>query len=229
MTLLAAASTSAGELIAKVLPLAIGAAISPTVLIVVLVVLSGRAHPRARGAAYAAGAITVLLGLTVISLTVLRRSVTHRAGGDPVYAWIDLGAGVLLAVIGIRTLLTAPKPKKPRAEPEDPRPQLGRFFGIGVAIMLTNFSTLVLYVPAMKEVAIAHVGDGAKVLTVVLVLGITSILAWAPVLLDTVAPRAAARVLEPLNAFMTRHQRTLSVVVCFVFAVYFVVKGLRGL
>ncbi len=226
---MAAASTSAGELIAKVVPLAIGAAISPTVLIVVLLVLSGRAHPRARGAAYAAGAVTVLLGLTAISLTVLRRSVTHRVGGDSVYAWIDLGAGVLLAAVGIRALLSAPKPKRPATEAEDPRPHLGRFFGIGVAIMLTNFSTLVLYVPAMKEVTIAKVGDGVKVLTVVIVLGVTSILAWAPVLLDTVAPRSAARVLQPLNAFMTRHQRTLSVTVCFVFAVFFVTKGLRGL
>ena len=62
-----------------------------------------------------------------------------------------------------------------------------------------------------------------------LVLAIASVLAWLPVLLDIVAPRAAGKVLNPLNAFMTRHQKSVSVVVCFVFTIVLMAKGARAL
>jgi hypothetical protein len=96
-------------------------------------------------------------------------------------------------------------------------------------MMLSNFSTLVLYVPAMKDVAVASVGFGAKVVVVGLALAIASVLAWAPVFLDVVAPKAAAHVLDLLNAFMTRHQRAVTVTVCFVFTIVLIVKGARAL
>jgi hypothetical protein len=224
-----AASTSAAELIAKVLPLAIGAAISPTILIVVLLVLGGPVHPRVRGAAYAAGAISVLLVLTAVSLAFLRRSVVHKAGSDSFYGWLDIGFAVLLVLVGVRELLTAPKPKQDPTGGGDPRPHIGRFYVIGIAMMLTNFSTLVLYVPAMKEVAIANVGSGAKTVTVAIALAIASVLAWAPVVLDVVAPRTAGHLLNPLNAFMTRHQKAVTVCVCFAFAIFLMAKGARAL
>lgn len=229
MIMLAAASTSVGELVAKVLPLAIGAAISPTILIVVLLVLGSPVHPRARGVAYTAGAITVLLVLTAISLTLLRRSVVGKGPADPIYGWMDIGFALVIFLIGLRELLTAPKPKQPPENGADATAQLGRFYVIGLVMMLTNFSTLVLYVPAMKEVAIASVGVGGKVAVTALVLALASALAWVPVLLDIVAPRAAAHVLNPLNAFMTRHQKSVTVVVCFAFTIFLMAKGARAL
>ncbi len=229
MIVLAAASTSVGELIAKVLPLAIGAAISPTILIVVLLVLGAPVHPRARGVAYAAGALSVLLVLTAISLTFLRRSVVGKPPSDPIYGWTDIGFGVLIFLVGLRELLATPKPKQPPADGGNTGAHLGRFYAIGLVMMLTNFSTLVLYVPAMKEVAIANVGVGGKTAVTVLVLAVASALAWVPVVLDLVAPRAATDVLNPLNAFMTRHQKSVTVVVCFAFTVVLMAKGARAL
>jgi hypothetical protein len=229
MVLLAAASTSAGELIAKVLPLALGAAISPTILIVVLLVLGSPSHPRIRGTAYAAGGITVLIVLAVVSLTVLQRRVTGHPASDPIYGWIDIGFGVLMAIIGARALLTPPKPRSAPTGGADQPAHFGRFYAIGIAMMVTNFSTLVLFVPAMKDVAVASVGTGAKAFTVVLVLAVASVLAWAPVLLDVVAPKAASRVLNPLNTFMTSHQRAVTVTVCFVFSIVLIAKGARAL
>jgi len=227
--MLAAGSTSVGGLIAKVLPLAVGAAISPTILVVVLLVLGSPVHPRARGTAYAAGAITVLLVLSAISLTLLRRSVTGHKASDPIYGWIDIGFGILIALVGLRALLTTPKPKATPTDGADDRPHLARFYVIGLAMMLSNFSTLVLYVPAMKDVAVASVGFGAKLVVVGLVLAFASVLAWAPVLMDVVAPKAAGHVLDPLNGFMTRHQRAVTVTVCFVFTIVLIAKGARAL
>ncbi len=228
MIVLAAASASAGELLAKVLPLAVGAAISPTVFVVALLVLGAPEHPRARGVAYTAGALTVLLVLTAISLTFLRSQAGHRAT-DPVYAWMDVGFGVLMGLVGLRALLTAPKPASRPAEAAGAGPRLGRFYALGLVMMLTNFSTLVLYVPAMKDVAVASVGVGTKVAVVALVLAIASVLAWLPVLMDLVAPNTAGRVLGPLNHFMTRHERAVTVTVCFVFMVVLIAKGARAL
>ena len=173
--------------------------------------------------------MAVLAVLTAVSLTLLRHSVTNRGSSSSFYAWVDLGFGVLLALLGFRALVHTPKPKPPRVESTDPRAHLGRFFGIGVAMMLTNFSTIVLYVPAMKDVAIASVGFAAKAATVAIVLAFAAAPAWVPVVWDTVAPTTAGRALGGLNSFLARHQKTVSVTVCFVFAVYLVVKGAAAL
>ncbi len=179
--------------------------------------------------AYAAGAIRVLLVLSAISLVFLRRSVVGHKASDPIYGWIDITFGVLMAIVGVRALLTTPKPKSRPTEGADAGPRLGRFYALGLAMMVSNFSTLVLFVPAMKDVAVASVGFGAKAAIVVLVLAIASVLAWAPVAMDLIAPNAAGRVLSPLNAFMTRHQRAVTVTVCFVFTIVLIAKGARAL
>jgi hypothetical protein len=226
---LAASATSAGALFAKVLPLAVGAAISPTALVVVLFVLGGRSHPRARAAALTAGFVTVLAALAAVSLLFLRRSVTSQGGGSSLYAWIDVGFGVLLVVLGVRALVRHPAPKAPPTGPANDAAHLARFFGIGFALMLTNFSTIVLCIPAMKDVAIADVGTGTKAAAVVLVLAFAAAPVWVPVLLYTVAPRFASRALGVLIGALGRHQQAVSVTVCFVFAVYLLVKGGRAL
>jgi len=76
---------------------------------------------------------------------------------------------------------------------------------------------------------VASVGFGAKAAVVLLVLAVASVLAWGPVAMDLAAPTAAGRVLSPLNQFMIRHERAVTVTVCFVFTVVLIAKGARAL
>lgn len=219
-----------GNTLARVLPLALGAAVSPTVLIVMLVVLSGPNRPRARGAMLALGGCIVLLGLTALGLTLLGHGVTNRSASNPLYAWIDIGFGVLLLLAGIRALVAAPEPSKPPAEDGGDGPaRLGRFFGLGVVVMLTNVTTIALYLPAMKVVAVSGLSAADQAVILGIALAITGVALWVPLLPDVLAPRTADRVLGGMHRFMTVHQRAITVVVCFGFAAYLGLKGARAL
>jgi len=42
------------------------------------------------------------------------------------------------------------------------------------------------------------------------------------------APQRAASMLGALQAWMAKHSRTITVVICFVFGVFFLIRGLMG-
>jgi len=230
-----------GELLSKVLPLSLGAAISPTVLAVVLVVLSGR-RAVARGAAYVAGVLVILAGLTALGLYGVRQ-VTPSATTTEIERAIDAVAGVLLLLLALSTVLRAVV-RDPAAPPDAPtkasteapieasapgpdgRAGLGGAFVLGLAIMVSNFSTILLYLPAMHIVSTAEVTDRDKALAVVLAFVITSLPAMMPLVVRIVAPGPASRAFGRLHEFITHNQRRIGVTIEVLFGVYLVIKAL---
>jgi len=218
-----------GNLLARVLPLAVGAAISPTVLTAGVLILCSKRRPVARGAVFTVGVLVVLVALTVLGLTVLDRfahhhpSATERAVSDG----IDLVLGIVLLALAVRTALRPPDPTR-HSEPERPRDQggLGAAFVVGLVVMATNVTTIVLYIPMMKDIGRADVSDADQALVVLLVLVIVSLPAWLPLALRVVAPRPSERALVRLEAVTTKHRRTIILVVEVAFGVYLLLKGI---
>ena len=140
-----------GDLLTKVLPLSLGAAVSPTVLGVILVILSGR-RAVARGGAYLAGVLLVLAGLTVVGLYGVRDTDPSPATVS-IERVVDGIAGVLLLLLALGTVLRAAlrDPATPADQPppdSDRQHGLGGAFVLGIAMMVSNFSTILLYLPA---------------------------------------------------------------------------------
>jgi threonine/homoserine/homoserine lactone efflux protein len=212
------------------IPLALGAAISPTVLIANLLVLSSPQKPRARGLAFAAGCFVVLLVIGVLALTVLHAAADNRGKDAPLFGWIDIGFALLLALVGLRSLVRPPKTKSEsdRAGRLANAPTYD-YLVFGVVMMLTNVTTLMLFIPAMKDIAVADASITAKAGVAVIVFLVTSLVVWVPLVLDLAAPHTAGRVLGGLNRFLSLHQRSVGIVVAFGFAVYLAAKGLREL
>jgi cytochrome c biogenesis protein CcdA len=220
-----------GDLLSKALPLAMGAAVSPTVLAVVLLILSAPKRPVARGVAYTAGVLVILSGLTVLGLVVMRHGVGVGSGRNPVTRAIDGTMGVLLLVLALHTVLKAltvdresPAGPAPAANP-DRYSGLGAAFLLGMAMMVANFSTILLYLPAMREVSAARVDTVDKVVVVAIVFVITSLPATLPLALRLVAPGPSARWFAALHGWVTRHQRTIAIVIEVVFGVYLLAKA----
>lgn len=217
-----------GELLARVLPLALGAAVSPTVLTMSVLLLCSKRRPIARGAVFTLGVLTVLVALTVLGLTVLDRfanhhpSATERAVSDGV----DLALGIVLLALALRTALRSHDPTRHEA-PKQPHDHggLGSAFVLGLVMMATNVTTIVLYIPMMKDIGRAPVSDADQAFAVVLVLLIVSLPAWLPLLLRIVAPGPSARALGKLEVFTTRHRRTIILVVEIAFGAYLLLKG----
>ena len=98
---------------------------------------------------------------------------------------------------------------------------------LGAAMMLSNFSTILLYLPAMHEIARSRVPDGQKVAVVVIVAFITTLPATAPLLIRIAAPEPAARTFGVLHGWVTRHSAQIALVVEVVFGLWLMWKALR--
>ena len=219
-----------GDLLSKVLPLALGAAVSPTVLALTLVILSGR-RPIARGSAFVAGVLTVFAGLTALGLIGSHQS--HKSPAQTeITQVVDLIAGCLLLLLALGTILRsyltdpATPPEDPTPDP-DARPGVFSAFVLGIAVMVVNFSTILLYLPAMREISAARVASAEKVVAVAIALLIASSPAWLPFVFRVAAPGFATRIFGSLHGFIARHSRQIGVAIEVIFGVYLLIKGLR--
>jgi threonine/homoserine/homoserine lactone efflux protein len=143
-----------GSLLAIVLPLALGAAVTPTIIGVQLVTLSGRVRPLARSWALAAGCGVVLAAVSALAFLVAGISNTLD-DPSPAGGVVKLVAAVLLAALGIRAVRRRGTARPAATGEGDEEPRLRRSFALGAALMATNFSSLVLYFPAMHAIGIS--------------------------------------------------------------------------
>jgi threonine/homoserine/homoserine lactone efflux protein len=220
------------ELITKILPLALAGAISPTVLAVVLVVLSEKSHPKLRGLAFLAGTTTVVVAISLLVVFVFGSAVpdSQKGSNSDLSGYIDLGFAALLLGLAALTFSRRDHPHKEHHDSsQEPGARLPRFYALGAVIMLLNFTTLAVFLPALKEIAIDKVTETDRITALIIVDVIVLTPAWLPVFLYLVSPRLARKVLDPLNEFLIRHRVAVGVGICLVFAAYLAFLGLKAL
>ena len=220
-------------LYASVLPFALGAAVSPTLLTIELLILSGRNQPKARAWCFVIGATVVLVAFGVLCAFVLRRS--PDANGGPVNPWTIVIEGVillLLVLLGVRQLRpakTAGEKRHSSVKDKLATAKLPFFLGVGALAMLTNFSTLVLYLPAVHVITRSTDADTAKVTAGLMLLVITVLPFWLPVLAVTILGHRSDALLAKVNGWATRYQRQVNAGICFVFAAIIAVSIVQKL
>lgn len=211
-----------------ILPLALGAAISPVLMLFVVGTLSA-SRPLTRALVFGAGALSVSVALAAVFLlgaegTGVSDGDRHSLGA----ALFDLVAGAALLVLALFTLLRKPRPKPPK--PHEPaEPHLGRTFLLGCGAMATNLTSLALYLPALKEIVIDGTGEAARALAAGVFIAIMLLPVELPILAFRISPERAAAALERLRQKLTAHQRKVGIGIEAVFGVYLVVKGVSHL
>jgi len=222
-----------GSLLVAVLPLALGAAISPTLLAVQLLVLSGKTHRLARAWALTLGAALVLGAFSVLCVTALQRVRPHHAGHKSATdAAVLLASGGLLALLALRSLVR--RPTLGEQQPSKVATRLataptGWFVGVGALGMVVNFSTLLLVLPAVHEITRSTATATAKVVAFVVLDVIVLAPVLVPVLLVTVLGSGADRALDATHRWVAAHSRMIGVVIEAVFAVYLIARGVKAL
>jgi hypothetical protein len=211
------------NLLAQVVPLAFAAAISPVIFLLQLNTLTG-ARPLARGSALTAGAAIVLIVGSTLGVALGGTGFSERT---TLQAVINIAFGVLLIAVGLRALLRPPKPKPPDPHPKPP--SIGRSFLAGMAGMASNVTTFALYIPALALIAGSELPLGQRGLAGLVILLITLMVAWVPLLVAAVVPGATTRLLPALGGWMTRNDRWIQVVLGLGFGVWLLVKGVSGL
>ncbi len=167
--------------------LALGAAVSPGLLAIVLLILSSEQHPKARAWSYLLGVVTVLvLGALVGIVTV--RTLVDALATLPTGLSVSVKAAVSIALVGLGwRSIRKPNPQPAHRPPwlearlRAARPPL--FFVLGVATMLTNWSTLLLYLSALEMIRATTARTG----TTLLASGVALLITLSPLLLPVLA------------------------------------------
>ena len=219
------------DLIARILPLALAGAISPTVLAICLVILSSPKSPKARGLYFLAGVTTVTVAISLLVVFGFGNAVPESQKGTSSHlaGYIDLAFAAILILLAVLTYATRNRKKKD----DKPDPVTGvhplRYYAIGLVIMLGNFTTLAVFLPALKDIAIDKIAEADRILAMVMVDVIVLTPAWLPVGLYLISPATAKKVLTPLNEFLQRHRTAVGITICLVFAAYLTFLGVKAL
>ncbi len=210
------------HLLLAVLPFALGAAVSPTLLTLELLILTGRTQPKARAWMFALGASVTIFIIGLAAMTVMRTLTMPAANStDPWLVWAKAAVSLILVALGIRELLparTVGERHHSRIQQilEDAKTPV--FLGVGVVAMLTNASTIVLYLPAVHLIVHAPDADSTKLLAGLMLWIITILPIFLPVLAVSIGGGRSDALLTRVNAWTTRETRPINAGLCFFFA-----------
>lgn len=217
------------SLILAILPLALGAAMSPTLLVLQLAILTGPDHPLRRAWALAIGRMLSLAIITLGGTSLLARLPDFNTGalkGSPYAAAILIAAGAVLLALAAWHWHKGAKPdKKPGMTSRLLKTPAPALFLFAAAWMFVNASTLALYIPALHAITRSTaniVGKGTALLILYL---LTSAVVLVPPLLVTVFGDSIRPRLSQLQQWLERHSHTISLVVLGVFGVALLALG----
>lgn len=215
-------------------PLAVGSALVPIQIIVTILLL--------RSASGRITAVMWVLGMTVVRL--LQGAIVGIAlsSGDagsnetgsssPAFvSGILLAVALLLLATGVRGILNeedpdAPPPKWLTAT-ATMTPLKAFLFGAGMLLIAPKFWVFTL--GAISVIGEADLGRSDSIVTYLLFVLAASALNVSIVLVAFVAPRRSAAWLDATSAWLTRHNRSIVIVVSLLFGTLFLVKALRDL
>jgi len=227
----------------SLLVLAFEAALYPTLLAAVVILLSTE-RPARLIAAYLAGGLTisVALGLLIVFALDSSNIVTSQTSllswtGDLVIGGLAVLLSVALAThadermrarraAGRRATQAAPPPEQPKGEPWSERMLARGSVPIVFAAALFVNVPGAAYLIALKDIAAGNHSTGESVLLILLFNAIMFLLAEIPLVGLLVAPERTEALVHRMNRWLHDHSRQLAIVICFVFGTYLIVRGL---
>ena len=104
----------------------------------------------------------------------------------------------------------------------------GRAALFGTFLTVTNFSSLPLYISGLKEIVTANIGTARSVAVLALFVTLIEVALLVPIVSYALAPRRAGVVLSTVLRWIEKNNRTICILVFFVFGVFLLVKGIVG-
>lgn len=228
--------TDGSSLIIQIMPLAWGAAVSPVVLSIFLVIMSITDKPRLSGLSFYLGAIIVLLLVLMVGI-LLGNSLSTAGAADPkTSAAIDMVVGVILIILAFRNFAIKEhehkggifKYLKPGKDSKGIA-VFGQFFAIGVVSFLTNFTTAVFVLAAGKVIAQSNAGAVEVTLAIIILTLITLLVVEVPLAIFMIIPLTAHKITKPLNKWISNNGNYVTGLFVLVIGIYIVLKGAKTL
>jgi threonine/homoserine/homoserine lactone efflux protein len=202
----------------SLLPLGIGAAISPWPTTVTIMFLS-TGRPLAKALAYLIGYSAVLVAIGIVALTVFGGG--DYEGGDrssAVGGTLDVVFGILFLGLALKLWLKAPDPSAPppRWMSAFESINIGGAFLLGVFMMVTNFSTLPLYIAGLKELVTANLNPAGNLFALVLFILLIVVELLVPIVVYARSPRRGGELLDGARQWLEKYNRVITICI-FVF------------
>lgn len=211
----------------EILPLLLGAAISPVATTGMITILAANKTSTVKKSLIYLFGTTIPLLIIGIPGIFLFSKLDIVPKNNIVTSWIDLVAGVILLILAAKLLFFPNKTKSNHTQDKIHNSQSSsKIMGLGIALMVTNFSTLVLFVPAIKEIASSSIDVVQKFTLLVVSILITITMIFIPLLIYIVVPKKSQRILSLLKNFMHEHMREITLSLLIVFGVYLLIRGL---
>ena len=145
-------------LLINILPLALGAAISPTALMGIIILLSISNRPKLQGFGYYIGAIILIIIVVILGILLGAGITSVTPKPNPILDSIDILLGIILFLAGIKRIFQAQKSPTRLFHGDDKSKSNLVFFIKGVSygfgLFLINFSTSIIVLEAGKEIII---------------------------------------------------------------------------
>ena len=206
--------------------LATGGSIAPPLLLLTILYLGSR-RPLPNATALALGYFTTcaVIGISGLLLFGGAESTVSTVGRV-----ISATIGALLIVLGLRNLLASPDPdvSQPRWMASIDAMSPPRAFGFGMALFPLQVKNLAIFVACVSLIIASSFSLRGSIAALTLVLVVFAIPVLALIGLYAAFPHRASTMLGSLQTWMGNNNRTITVVLCFVFGAFFLVRGLSG-
>ena len=206
--------------------LAIGGSIAPPLLLLTILFLGSR-RPLLNAAALALGYFTTcaVIGISGLVLFGGAESIVSTVGRV-----ISATIGALLIVLGLRSLLVSPDPdvSQPRWIESINAMSPPRAFGFGMALFPLQVKNLAIFVACLNLIIASSLSPPGSIVALMVVLVVFAIPVLVLIGLYAAVPQRASTMLGSLQAWMGKNNRTITIVLCFVFGAFFLARGLSG-
>jgi Sap, sulfolipid-1-addressing protein len=218
------------DLLPQLFVLAVGGSIAPVLLLLTILFL-GSQRPLPNATALVLGYFAVCAAVGIAGL-ILFGGTTGAAGStaSTIGRIVSVTLGVLLIVLGLRGLFITrdPDASLPRWMESVSSLTPTKAFGIGMMLFPLQIRILAIFIVCINLIATASLRTQESIIGLVLMLLIFAI--PVPVLIGLYAavPQRASNMLESLRRWMEKNNRAITVVLCFVFGAFFLVRGFSG-
>jgi hypothetical protein len=212
------------DLLPGLLVLAVGGSIAPPLLLLTILFLGSR-RPLRNAGALALGYFTVCAVIGISGLVLF-----DDAEGtiSTVGRVVSVSVGALLIALGVGSLLGSPDPdaSPPRWLESIDNSSSPRAFALGMALFPLQVKNLAIFVACLNLIIASGVATEASLVALALVLLVFALPVLVLTGLYAAAPQRASSMLAALQGWMGKHNRAITVVICFVFGTFFLLRGL---
>ncbi|QMU69113.1 GAP family protein [Streptacidiphilus sp. P02-A3a] len=219
-----------GGAIGGMLGSAVGIAISPFPIIVMVLLLS-TPRAKANGIAFALAWVATL---TVVSAALVAGG-GASTGGEPARwtYWMKLGFGLLFLAIAVKQWSARPRPghtaKPPKFLATIDTFGAGKSAGLAVLLSAVSPKNLALIIAGAVAIASSPSSSGGKTVALILFVVIGSLCTLVPLAVFLLGGTKAAGVLDGWKTWMGAHNAAIVVVLCLVLGSKFIGEALTGL